>query len=199
MCNLLPYSRQSLCSYAPWQSCLPNAVVGKWNIDTKDPELLLLMMFRHVWWQIQYQQKWKVIKQNNYTCRKRNINEGSLVINNKSNINGGPIRGREGEEAENEGILVKDWFVTKLGPKKIRAEIIFWVGRFETDISNVDTHLSVPVSAVVFFFDNRIAFVHKSLWNNISTGGESRGIWNQSWHFWLFSSFHWLFKDHYKH
>ena len=61
------------------------------------------------------------------------------------------IGGKEGEEAENEGILVKDWFVTKPGPKKIRAEIIFWVGRFETDISNVDTHLSVPVSAVVFF------------------------------------------------
>ena len=80
----------------------------------------------------------------------------------KNNSNEGPIRGREGEEAENEGILVKDWFVTKPGPKKIRAEIIFGVGRFETDISNVDTHLSVPFSAVVFF-DNRIAFVHKSL------------------------------------
>ena len=37
----------------------------------------------------------------------------------------GTSQGSEGEEAENEGILVKDWFVTKPGPKKIRAEIIF--------------------------------------------------------------------------
>ena len=70
MCNLLPYSRQSLCSYAPWQSCLPNAVVGKWNIDTKDPEVLLLILL-HVWWQIQYRQKFQHLTINNNNNKKQ--------------------------------------------------------------------------------------------------------------------------------
>lgn len=42
------YSRQSLCSYTCSKHIVyqwPNAVMGKWNIDTKDSDMLLFLLF----------------------------------------------------------------------------------------------------------------------------------------------------------